>query len=99
MPANAPVEQYWSATVYDREDARLVRDMPRASRSSQIAELQKNADGSVDVYFGPTAPAGKESNWVPTDPKRGFEVMFRAYAPTKAFFDKQWVLPDIERIK
>ena len=35
--------------------------MARASRSSQIAEMQKNADGSVDVYFGPQAPAGKES--------------------------------------
>ena len=46
--------------------------------------MQKNANGSVDVYFGPAAPAGKESNWVPTDPKRGFELMFRAYAPTKA---------------
>ena len=76
----------------------LIRNMPRASRSSQIPEMQKNADGSVDVYFGPTAPAGKEPNWVPTDPKRGFELMFRAYAPTKAFFDKTWKLPDVERI-
>jgi hypothetical protein len=24
--------------------------------------------------------------------------MFRAYAPTKAFFDKTWRLPDIERV-
>jgi hypothetical protein len=71
--------------------------MPRASRSSQIPEMQRNADGSVDVYFGPTAPAGKESNWVPTDPKRGFELMFRAYAPAKAFFDKTWKLPDAEK--
>ena len=60
--------------------------------------MQTNADGSMDVYFGPTAPAGKEPNWVPTDPKRGFELMFRAYAPTKAFFEKTWKLPDVERI-
>jgi hypothetical protein len=60
--------------------------------------LQKNADGSVDVYFGPKAPAGKSSKWVPTDPNRKFEVMFRLYPPTKALFDKTWVLPDIERI-
>ena len=73
--------------------------MPRASRSSQIAEMQKNADGSVDVYFGPKAPAGKEANWVPTDPARPFEVMFRLYAPTKALFDKTWVLPDIEKVQ
>lgn len=98
VPASAPVEQYWSMTAYDRETHALIRNMPRASRSSQIAEMQKNADGSVTVYFGPEAPAGKASNWVPTDPKRGFEVMFRAYAPTKAFFDKTWQVPDIERV-
>ena len=71
VPANPPVEQYWSVTAYDRQTHALIRNMPRASRSSQIPEMQKNADGSVDVYFGPKAPAGKESNWVPTDPKRG----------------------------
>jgi hypothetical protein len=72
--------------------------MPRASRSSQIPEMQKNPGGSVDVFFGPEAPAGKESNWVPTDPNRQFEVMFRLYAPTRALFDKTWVLPDIEKM-
>jgi hypothetical protein len=99
VPANPPVEQYWSATAYDRATHALIRNVPRASRSSQIPEMQKNADGSVDVYFGPTAPTGKESNWVPTDPKRGFELMFRAYAPTKVFFEKAWKLPDVERVK
>ena len=52
----------------------------------------------MDIYFGPEAPAGKESNWVPTDPLRGFELMFRLYGPKKEFFDKAWVLPDVEKI-
>jgi hypothetical protein len=98
VPANPPVEQYWSVTAYDRQTHALIKNMPRASRSSQIAEMQKNSDGSVDVYFGPAAPAGKESNWVPTDPARKFELMFRAYAPTKALFDHTWRMPDVERI-
>lgn len=97
VPPKAPVEQYWSVTAYDRQTHALIRGMPRASRSSQIPEMQKNADGSVDVYFGPKAPAGKDANWVPTDPARKFELMFRAYAPTKALFDKSWVLPDVEK--
>ena len=59
---------------------------------------KKNADGSIEMYFGPKAPAGKESNWVPTDPQRSFELMFRIYGPTKDFFDKKWVLPDVERV-
>jgi hypothetical protein len=98
VPANAPVKQYWSATVYDRATHALIRNLPRSSRSSQNPGLQKNADGSVDVYFGPKAPAGKESNWVPTSAEGQFEVLFRFYGPEKPLFDKTWKLPDIERV-
>jgi hypothetical protein len=98
VPPNPPVEQYWSVTVYDRQTHALLRNMPRPSRSSQIPEMQKNADGSVDIYFGPGAPPGKEANWVPTDPSRRFELMFRLYAPTPALFEKKWILPDVERV-
>jgi hypothetical protein len=99
VPPNVPIEQYWSVTAYDRQTHALIRNMPRASRSSQIPEMQKNSDGSIHVYFGPKASTDKESNWVPTDPKRGFELMFRLYAPKKEFFDKVWKLPDVEKIK
>ena len=98
VPPNAPMQQYWSLTVYDRQTHALVRNMPRASRASNAADVQKNTDGSIDVYFGPKAPAGKEANWVPTDPQRGFELLFRIYGPTKDFFDKRWVLPDVEKV-
>jgi hypothetical protein len=98
VPPNAPVEQYWSVTAYDRQTHALIKNMSRASRSSQIADMQRNADGSVDVYFAPAAPAGKEANWVPTDPARKFELMFRAYGPTKVLFDHSWTLPDVERL-
>jgi hypothetical protein len=98
VPPNPPTKQYWSATAYDRETHALIRGMARASRSSQIPELQKNADGSVDVHFGPRALGGKDSNWVPTSPTGKFEVMFRLYGPEKPFFEKKWVLPDIEKV-
>ena len=97
VPPNVPVEQYWSVTAYDRETHALIRNVDRASRASNASELQKNPDGSVDIWFGPTAPAGKEANWVPTDPKRPFELMFRLYGPTQALFDKGWTLPDVEK--
>ena len=99
VPPDAPVEQYWSLTAYDRATHALIRNVPRASRSSQIPQLQKKPDGSIDIFLGPSAPGGKESNWIPTDPKRGFEVMFRLYAPTKALFEKTWRLPDVEKVK
>jgi hypothetical protein len=98
VPANAPVNQYWSATAYDRRTHALIRDMPRSGRSSQSPGLQTSSDGAVEIYFGPKAPDGKESNWVPTNAGGKFEVLFRFYGPEKAVFDKTWKLPDIEPI-
>ena len=98
VPPNVPVQQYWSVTAYDRETHALIKGVDRASRASNAADLQKNADGSVDVFFGPKAPEGKGSNWIPTDPNRGFELLFRLYAPTKALFDRAWTLPDVEKL-
>jgi hypothetical protein len=98
VPADVPVRQYWSATVYDRATHALIREQKIVSRSSQSPGLQRNADDSVDLYFGPKAPVGKAPNWVPTSPSGKFEVLFRFYGPEKPLFDKTWVLPDIERI-
>jgi hypothetical protein len=99
VPPDVPVEQYWSVTAYDRQTHALIRHMDRASRSSQIPELAKNPDGSVEIFFGPEPPQGKEANWVPTDPARDFELMFRLYGPTEALFDKAWTLPDVEKLQ
>lgn len=85
-------------TVYDRATHAFIRDVDRYSRSSNAPELQKNADGSVDLYFGPKAPQGHEANWVPTRAGGQWEAMLRVYAPEKAFFDKVWKLPDIEEV-
>ena len=95
VPAQAPVSQYWSATVYDRATHALIRDRPRSSRSSQSPDLRTNTDGSVDIYFGPKAPDSMESNWVPTSPDGDFEVLFRFYGPQPHLSHKTWQLPDI----
>ncbi|SHL39936.1 DUF1254 domain-containing protein [Flavobacterium saccharophilum] len=99
LPAKVPVKLYWSVTAYDRETHALILGMKYSSRASTSPGLQKNSDGSVDIYFGATAPAGKESNWVPTDPKRKFELLARFYGPEKGFFDKTWKMGDIEEVK
>lgn len=99
VPANAPARQYWSATLYDRGTHALICNMSHAARSSQSKGLQVNKDGSVDLYFGPKAPAGKESNWTPTHPNGEFEILFRFYGPLPSLFDKTWGLPDVELVK
>jgi hypothetical protein len=99
VPANVPVKQYWSATAYDRATHALIRNQRWSGRSSQTPDLQKNADGSVDIYFAPKAPEAKESNWVPTSADGQFEVLCRFYGPVKPPFDKTWKLPDVEKVK
>jgi hypothetical protein len=98
VPADVPIAQYWSLTAYDRETHALIKNLDRASRASNNPEVHKNADGSVDLYLGSKAPAGQESNWIPTDPARKFELMFRLYGTKKEFFDKVWKLPDVEKV-
>lgn len=75
----------------------------RSSSTSVAPAARRTAPRSrrtltVDLYFGPKARAGSESNWVPTDSIRGFELMVRFYAPTKALFDKAWKLSDVEKM-
>ncbi|AIY45217.1 DUF1214 domain-containing protein [Mycolicibacterium fortuitum] len=98
VPADPPVSLYWSATAYDRATHALIRDQPYGSRSSHRPDLGVNPDGSVDVYFGPVAIEGQESNWIPTNPDGQFEVLFRLYGPKPELFDNTWALPDIEKL-
>lgn len=99
VPAGAPAKQYWSVTAYDAETHALIKGTQHSSRASNVKELQKNSDGSTELYFGPKAPEGKETNWVPTDPERGFELMFRIYGPEPEFFEKKWKLPNVEKME
>ena len=96
VPKDAPVAQFWSFTVYDNESRCLIDTGSYPDRSSRD-DITKNADGSVDLYFGPAAPAGKSSkNWIKTLPNKGWFTYFRLYGPTQPYFDKTWALPDIE---
>jgi hypothetical protein len=100
VPPNPPAKQFWSVTAYDEGTRQMVvTDQGRPDLSSRKEDLVKNRDGSVDVYFGPKAPKGMETNWVQTVPGEGWFTYFRFYAPTKAFFDKSWALPDFEKVK
>jgi hypothetical protein len=97
IPTDVPVRQLWAVTVYDLETAAFIRDSPRVELNSR-QKAPQNPDGSVDVYFGPQAPAGKEANWVYTAPRKPWIAAFRFYAPDKAVFDKTWRLGEITEV-
>ena len=93
-----PVREFWSATVYSLKTSSFFLNATRPTLGSLDKELRKNADGTVDIYFGPKPPAGQEPNWLYTQPGQKWFPWFRVYGPEKAIFDKSWKLPDIEKI-
>jgi hypothetical protein len=98
VPADPPVEQFWSITLYDNATlGPVMTSEGGADLSSRKPQLVKNVDGSVDVWFGPTRPTGA-ANWIKTVPGRGWFPYFRFYGPKQAYFDKTWQLNDIERV-
>lgn len=99
VPANPPAKEFWSVTVYDYETRSMIQTDTNIPAKSSADKLITNGDGSIDLYFGPTAPAGKEANWVKTIPGRGWWVWFRLYGPLEPFFDKSWKLPDFELVR
>ena len=96
VPPDVPAKLFWSATVYTADTRCLIdNDQQRGDRGSRAADLAHNSDGSVDLYYGPDAPAGRESNWVQTIPRQHWFSYFRFYGPLQPYFDRTWKLGDI----
>lgn len=105
VPAQVPAREFWSAIVYDAGTKAFACAGPCEQADNAVGlssfnrpEMKQDADGSVDIYFGPSAPAGYEKNWVTTAGK-DFFLIFRLYGPEKTFFDRSWKLPEVERVQ
>jgi hypothetical protein len=100
LPPAIPVKNFWSLVVYDNQTRSMLQTNQQFPSIGSLREgIVTNPDTSVDVYFGPHAPAGKESNWVQTIPGKGWNVILRLYGPLEPFFDKTWRPGEIELIK
>jgi hypothetical protein len=100
IPANVPAKKFWSIVVYDPQTrSELQTDQTLPSVNSQRSPLVKNSDGSIDLYFGPETPAGKENNWIQTVPGKGWFTILRLYSPLEPWYDKTWQPGEIELLK
>ena len=98
LPAPIPAANFWSLTLYDALTASgLDNGQPFPSLNSNDKPAA-NADGSVDLYVGPTVPAGKEKNWLKTVPGKGYFTILRLYSPTDAFLNLTWKPGDLEEV-
>jgi hypothetical protein len=99
VPAKVPINNFWSVLVYDSLSRSELQNGQPFPSVSQYTDPKINADGSVDIYFGPKMPKGQEKNWIRTVPKKGWFPIFRFYGPLEPFFDRSWKLNDIERFE
>lgn len=99
VPLPVPNRLFWSVTVYDAETrSQIQTDQAKAALRS-LFELKDLKGESVDLYFGPDAPAGREGRWIKTTPGKGWFVYFRIYGPQPSAFDGTWKPGDFELSK
>jgi hypothetical protein len=82
MPSAPPSSEGWSLTVYNLKGALIPNALDRYAFSN-VSQLAKNSDGSIDFYLQSTEPtdAAKVGNWLPVEAGQGFEVTWRVFAP------------------
>ena len=94
LPSNIPAANFWSLTLYEAANA----SWPAINFIGSRDKPEQNADGSTDLYLGPTAPTARKRNWMRTIPGKGYFAILRLYSPTEAAIDKSWVPGDLERV-
>lgn len=100
IPKDVPAKDFWSVVIYDPQTrSELQTSQPFPSKNNKRDKLITNADGSIDLFFGPKPPEGKEANWMQTVPGKGWFTIFRLYGPLDTWFDKTWKPGEIEPVK
>ena len=90
IPADPPAGLFWSITAYDEKFRGFVPNTDRVALGPQDPGYKVNADGTVDVYFGPTPPESGKSNWIQTTPGRAwFSVLI---GPNSVSMTRSWAL-------
>jgi hypothetical protein len=100
VPQPVPGKLFWSVTVYDTETrSQVLTDQGKAALRSLFELKGKGGSSPLELYFGPTALAGHEGEWIKTIPGKGWFVYFRVYGPEQAAFDGSWKPGDFEERK
>jgi hypothetical protein len=100
IPQPVPDKLFWSVTVYDAQTRSEVQtDQEKAALRSMFELKDVTGAEPVNLYFGPTAPAGHEARWIKTTPDKGWFAYIRIYGPERAAFDGSWRPGDFEEMK
>ncbi|MBI1330888.1 MAG: DUF1214 domain-containing protein [Alphaproteobacteria bacterium] len=74
---------FWSLTMYDAMRMQFIDNPINRYALGSRDGLQRNDDGSIDIFIQPNAPRNNmETNWLPSPPDGDFKVTLRIYVPT-----------------
>ena len=92
-PVNKSHFGFWSLTIYDRINARLIENVANKYSIRSADDLVYNADGSLTLYVQSTPPDEKAllPNWLPSDANGEFILALRVYLGDKAVTSGNYV--------
>jgi hypothetical protein len=88
----APVDGFWSITVYNAKG--YMEPNPLNAYSVNNVTAKPNPDGSVTVHFGGDTGA---TNYLPIPP--GWSYVVRMYGPRKKVVDGTWKFPEAQPVR
>lgn len=88
-----PNNAFWSVTM-NYINHTYVNNPINRYEVSGTSGLVLNANGSLDIYIQNVAPAGLESNWLPS-PTGDFLLFLRVYLPGQAILNGTYTPPPI----
>jgi hypothetical protein len=100
MPANPPAALFWAVTAYNITDGTMPETDQLMPSTNGYYDIPKNADGSIDIWFGPQKPEGVvDAAFIKTVPNRNFLVALRLYGSGIEFYDQTWKPDDVVKVK
>ena len=100
LPPNAPAALFWAVTLYNVTDGTMVETPQLMPSINSLNEaVAKNADGSIELWFGPSKPANApDTNFIQTVSGRNFIAALRLYGTGVSFFDQSWKPDDVVKV-